>query len=234
LRLIQRITLAKFPVRPLHEALFETVEKNPKSKLGGAAASAICLGCSHFEALRLASYFDPGILHSLSLAKTVEPETLREIGELLVKENRVDSKAYAWLCMAKPGRMPLDFVERVWTWAGTPELQVELLRFAEQQLEDLPGRPYDTSMERVMILAAFGDYRPEVIGAAWAGLHRINYHRSYGNITPFPYSVEAIEKFWPMAEFEKRLARLESDEAALQQIFVGEELRRFLGGRPRD
>jgi hypothetical protein len=138
---------------------------------------------------------------------------------------------FAWTCLAAPERMPRDFVERVFHMAQTPETQIELLRFAEKQLDDLPQRPRGTPMEAVLIRAGFANYAPEVIGAAWAGMHRINYHRDYGTVSPFPYSIETIQQYWPVAEFEERLARLQADGAALGQTFVGEELRRFLGTR---
>jgi hypothetical protein len=128
--------------------------------------------------------------------------------------------------------MPQDFVERVFPMAATPEIESQLLAFAEKQLDQLPGHPKGTSMECVLICAAFGDHDPKVIGTAWLGLHRTNYLRSVGSVSPFPYSVHAIEEFWPLGEFEERLARLQKNKAALDQMFVAEELRRFLGSRP--
>jgi hypothetical protein len=89
-------------------------------------------------------------------------------------------------------------------------------------------------MERVLIRAAFGDHAPQVIGAAWSGMHRINMHREVGRPSPFPYSTNTIRQFWPLPEFEDRLKKLQANKEALEQIFVGEDLRRFLGSRVRD
>jgi len=125
-------------------------------------------------------------------------------------------------------------VEQVLPLAASPEMEVELLSFAEKQLDELPGRPTGTSMERVLIHAAFGYHDPKVIGAAWCGLHRINMHREVGSTSPFPYSVETVEQFWPLAEFEERLQKLQANKAALEQTFVGDELRRFLWSRDRN
>jgi len=231
MRMLSQISLEKHPVPELHEALFDTIRRNPKTKLARNAASAICLGCTHTEAMRLAEMLDWDILHSLSLSKRLEPETFRAIGELLVRENKVAMHQFTWTCLAAPGRMPQDFVERVFPMVDTPDAQIGLLSFAEKQLDDLPERPRGTSMEGVLIRAAFGDHAPEVIGAAWAGMHRINYRRDYGSPSPFPYSIETIEQYWPFLEFEERLARLQANKAALKQTFVAEEIRRFLGSR---
>ncbi len=227
--LLDHITYVKHPVRELHAALFETIRRYPKTRLARSAATAICLGCTHEEAMRLARIGDWDILHSLSLAK-LQPETFREIGELLVRNDRVVSGQFAWLCFAAAGRMPQDFVERVFHDAS-PSAQKELVLFAEKQLDDLPGRPLGTSMERVLIKAAFGDHSPDVITTAWAAMHRINYHRDYGSTSPFPYSVENITKYWPYHEFEQRLAKLQANKEAMSGTFVAEELRRFLGSR---
>ena len=231
LDLLGSIGLAQRAVPELHESLFAAIERNPKTKLSRMAAGAICQGCSHQEAMRLAEMLDWDILHSLSLSKCVEPETFRAIGELLVRENKVYNNQFAWICMAAPGRMPQDFVERVFSRAKSPEMEKELLLFAEKQLDLLQGRPRGTSMERVLIRAAFGDHAPEVIGTAWCAMHRINYGREVGSPSPFPYSVETITQFWPYKEFKERLARLQANEAALNETFVAEGLRRFLGSR---
>ena len=101
------------------------IARNPLSKLARSAAGVICLGCSPAEAVRLAEMLDWDTLHSLSLSKSIEPETFRAIGELLVREGKVHMNQFAWGCMAAPGRMPEDFVERVFSWVKTPEVNSE-------------------------------------------------------------------------------------------------------------
>jgi hypothetical protein len=239
-KLVGSLQLEKRAVPELHEALFEIVDRNlkvnahfdDKSKLARGAAGVICLGCTQPEAMRLAATLDWDILHSLALSKAIDPETFRAIGEFLVRENKMTMSEFAWTSLAAPGRMPQDFVESVFPSASTPERQIELLNFAEKQLEDLPQRPRGTSMERVLIRAAFGDHEAKVIGAAWCSLHRINYHREYASPSPFPYANETIQQFWTLPEFEERLARLQANEAALGETFVAEDLRRFLHTRP--
>lgn len=234
-RLLDEINITKKAVPELHDVLFETIHRQgPADRLSHAAARAICLGSpSHAVAMRLAELHDWDILHVVALAKLSDPETYREIGEMLVREDKVNFSRFAWTALAGPGRMPHDFVERVFDSAPSAEAQKELLRFAEKQLDDLPERPEGTSMERVLINTAFGDYDPGVIAEAWAGIHRINYHRDYGSISPFPFRQENIERFWPMHEFERRLARLQSNEEALKGTFVKDELDRFLRSRDR-
>lgn len=225
------ILQAKKPVHEWHPALFELIERNPRTRLSRLAANAICLGCSPDEAMRLAESLDWDILHALSLSKCIQPETFRAIGELLVRENKVDMHQYAWGCLATPDRMPQDFVELIFSRADTSETEKQLLQFAEKQLDQLYGQPKGTPMERVLIQAAFGDHAPEVIGTAWSAMRRINYHREYGSPSPFPYSMDNILQFWPYPEFEQRVERLQGNELAMQEIFVAEELRRFLGSK---
>ncbi len=228
--LLSSIALTKQPVPEIHPALFETILRDPKTRLAQAAADVFRLGCTHPEALRLAELKQWPILHALSLAK-LEPETFRAIGELLVRENMVDMSQFAWICLAVPGRLPEDFVERVFPSATSPQMQIELLKCAEKQLDDLPGRPRGTSMERVLTRACFGDHPPPVIGAAWAAMHRINMHREVGAPSPFPLTIENVVQFWPYPEFEARLARLQANQEALAQTFVGDDLHCFLGSR---
>lgn len=234
-RLLDEINITKKAVPELHDVLFETIlQQGPADRLSHAAARAICLGTpSHATAMRLAELRDWDILHIVALSKLADPETYREIGEMLVREDKVNFSRFAWTTLAGAGRMPHDFVERIFDSAPSATAQKELLRFAEKQLDDLPGRPEGTSMERVLINAAFGDYDPTVIAEAWAGMHRINYHRDYGSISPFPFKQENIERFWPMHEFERRLARLQANEEALKGTFVSDELDRFLRSRDR-
>lgn len=157
LNLLGTIQLEKRAVPELHEALFEVIDKNlevdktfsTKSKLARLAAAVLCFDCSHAEAMRLAQTLDWDILHALSLAKAVAPETLREVGVMLVRENLVKTSAFAWTCMAREGRMPLDFVEGVFSLAGTPETQSELLRFAKIQGAKLPRRFFENSFSAV-------------------------------------------------------------------------------------
>ena len=231
LSLLKELHLAKKAVPECHPVLFATIARYPKTELSEYAAGVLCFGCTHAEAIRLAELKDWRILHALSLAK-LDPETFRAIGEMLVSENMVTMGEYAWGCMAKDGRMPRDFVEHAFPFARSPETEAQLLAFAEKQLDDLPGIPKGTSMERVLIHAAFGYHEPQVIGAAWAGLHRINMHREVGGPTPFPLSTAA--EFWPLPEFEDRLKKLQANNAAMAQTFVADDLRRFLGSRVRD
>ena len=231
--LLSSISSAKAPVSALHAALFDVAGRHCGTRLGRMAATAICLSCSHAEAMQLAELLNWEMLHALSLSKAVQPETFRAIGELLVREDKVRMSQYAWSCMATPGRMPEDFVERVFSWARKRETEIELLRFAEKQLDLLVGQPRGTAMERVLIGAAFGDYSAPVIGEAWAAMHRINYHREYGSPSPFSYSVENVVAFWPLPEFEQRVARLQANQDAMNEIFVADDLRRFLDTRPR-
>ncbi len=232
LRLVESIHLAKKPVPDLHHTLMEIVRRSPNTRLGVSAVSALCLDCSHAEAVELASSSNWKILHQLAFAK-LEPETFRAIGEALVRRGMADKNRMEWMCFAAPGRMPQDFVALMFPMAFKPAEQVQLIAFAEKQLDDLQGIPSGTRMERVLIEAAFGDYAPETIGAAWAALHRINMHREYGRIYPFPYTREAIEEFFPFDDFEERVKRLQSNQAALQQTFVGEDLDRFVRSRGR-
>jgi hypothetical protein len=225
--LIRQMTLAKTPVPELHDVLFETVEKNPGSRLARAAASALCMGCTHTEALRLAETRDWDILHQVALAKHLNPGTLGEIAEMLVREDRVVHGNFTWTNLSKYGRLPDDFVERVFETAST-KAKRDLIYIAEKQLDGMPERPRGTSMERVIINAAFGDYDAEVIGAAWAAMHRINYQREYASPSPFKYSQENIEQFWPMHEFERRLSRLQANAEAMKQTFVRDDLGHFL------
>ena len=102
-----------------------------ESKLARAAAGVLCMDCSHSEAMRLAETLDWDILHGLSLAKCVEAESrYAEIGELLVRENKVTMSEFAWTCMAREGRLPADFVGKVFLSTDTKETQSELLKVA--------------------------------------------------------------------------------------------------------
>jgi hypothetical protein len=230
LDLLGSIELAKKPLPELHRALMEIVRKDPETPLSEAAVRVICMQCSDAEAIELATSNNWRMLHQLALAK-LGPETLREIGVSLFRRGMADKNRMEWMCFTK--NMPPDFVPQTFPMAAKPAEQVSLLAFAEKQLDDLEGQPWGTPMERLLIETAFGDYAPETIGAAWAALHRINMHREYGRIYPFPYTKEAIEEFFPFDDFERRVKRLQANQPALEQTFVGDDLHRFVRSRER-
>lgn len=229
-RLIGAIELAKKPVPELHRALMDVVRKHPAARMSETAAAVICMKCSHAEALELATSNNWRLLHRLGLAR-LEPETCREIGESIFRRGMANQNRMEWMCFT--AHMPEDFVPLMFPLATKPNDQISLIAFAEKQLDELEGRPRGTPMERLLIEIAFGDYEPDTIGAAWAALHRINMHRDYGKIYPFPYTKEAIEEFFRWDDFEQRLKRLQANQAALEQTFVEEDLHRFVRSRER-
>lgn len=225
-QLLRDIARGKAPAPMLHDALFRIFETTRDNRASRAAAQVIAMGGRHVDAVRLLelSDADRDVLNALLRAK-LAPETLYEIGWRLVKSGRFTMDQWGWDQAAKPGGLPVRFVEEMYPQA-TPEVQKQLLRLAEMQIE--AHAEERSSLERFLIRQCFVPAPVEVMGAAWASIHRIQMHREVGRIVPCEPTVENVAWCWTMPEFLTRLAELMANPAAVRQTFVRDDFDRFL------
>lgn len=226
LQLLQDIIRLKLPVPTLHDDLFALFETSENRRVSRSAARAITLAAIPADCYRLLemSNHDRDVIQSLLLAP-LAPETLYEIGRRQVVAGRFTMDQWGWDRAAKPGRMPVSFVEDLYGQAS-PKVQAQLLRFAEIQIE--AHEQPELSIERFLIRQCFATAPAETIGAAWASIHRIQMHRTVGLRVPFDLTVQNVEWCWTMPEFLRQLAALFAFPEAVQQTFVRDDLDRFL------
>jgi hypothetical protein len=226
LDLCRDIVRQKKAVPELHGDLFAVLQQAEDPRLRQTVAQAIGLGRRHADFLRLLELAkgNSAILQMLLLARP-EPETYLEIGRRLVNDGQFRADQWGMNEAAKPGRMPLEFAVAMYGHAGT-EGRMELLRFAEKQIEEQAGR--ELPLERFLIRQCFAGGPAELIGTAWACMHRIQMHRGAGRTVPCELTVENVDWCWEMQEFLQGLARLMADPAAVRQTFVRDDFDRFL------
>jgi hypothetical protein len=230
LGLLQEISRAKRAATALHPALFQLVAESPNGRIRKAAANAIALARHHTDFLRLLDLgsADSDIIHAMLLARP-EPETCYAIGERLVRDGRFRTSQWGWDAASKPGMMPVTFVPDLYPHA-VAEVRRELLRFAEMQIE-AHGEP-GTDLERFLIRQCFAAAPPEVTGAAWASIHRIQMHRRVGLTVPCELTPENAAWCWTMPELLEGIAYLMAHPAAVRQTFVRDDFSRFLRSAP--
>jgi hypothetical protein len=226
LDLCREIARGKKAVEELHEDLFAVIGKAEDKRVRQAAAQAISLGRRHADFLRLLELAagDSAMIQTLLLARPA-PETYRELGRQLVESGRFRADQWGLDAAAKPGGMPLGFVEEMYPHTGTPG-RAELLGFAEKQIEAQDGE--QLPLERFLIRQCFAGGPAELTGTAWACMHRIQMHRSAGRIVPCDFTLENVAWCWGVQELLQALARLMADPEAVRQTFVRDDFDGFL------
>ncbi|MBI2686904.1 MAG: hypothetical protein HYX27_11360 [Acidobacteria bacterium] len=226
LQLLRTVSLHKRAIPALHEVFFELAERSPEEQIRKAAAHAISLGRDHADSLRLLASSDErfDVVHSLLRAK-LPPETLYEIGQRLVQSDKFTMDQWGWDEAAKPNAMPMRFVEDQYPHASN-KVKAELLRFAEKQIE--AHGESRTSLERHLIRQCFAKAPAELIGAAWASIHRIQMHRQVGLTVPCDLSMENVAWCWTMPDLLTAIAGLMANPEAVEQTFVRDDFSRFL------
>lgn len=226
LQILRDIVRYKTPVPALHDDLFHLVENGADSRICEAAAQAIALARGHADAIRLVGIAGGNhrLIHCILNARPA-PATYAEIGRLLVKSGRFNMNQWGWDKAAEKDSMPITFVEDNYPHAN-PETQIELLRFAEKQIES-QGEPR-SSLERLLIRACFDGGPIERIATAWACIHRIQMHRQVGLTVPCDLSLENIDWCWSMPEVLTVIANLMANPKAVEQTFVRDDFSRFL------
>ena len=226
LELCRDIVRYKLPVETLHADLFAVMQRAEDPRVRQAAAQAISLGRRHADFVRLLELAggDTAIIQTLLRARP-EPETYLEIGRRLVESGHFRAEQWGLDAAAKPGGMPLGFVEEMYPHTGTRG-RAELLGFAEKQIEAHGAE--QLPLERFLIRQCFAGGAAELTGTAWACMHRIQMHREVGRNVPFELTAENVGWCWEMPEFLQGVARLMADPEAVRQTFVRDDFDRFL------
>jgi hypothetical protein len=225
-QLLQDITRTKTAIPAIHNELFAIFDTSTDHRISQSAATAICLARNPADALRLLD-ISPGnrdLIQVLLRAK-FPPNTLWEIGHRLIANGHFNMDHWGWDQAAKPDAMPVSFVPDHYAAAST-ETRHQLLRFLELQIEAhaSPRSP----LEQFLIRQCFATAPAELIGTAWAGIHRIQMHRTVGLLVPFDLTLENIQWCWALPKFLTALAGIMAHPQAVQQTFVRDDLDRFL------
>jgi len=226
LQLLHDILRYKHAIPELHDVFFALVENSPAPRVSRAAAQAIALARRHGDSIRLLDITgnNRDIINSLLRSK-LAPETYAELGGRMVRDGYFNMNQWGWDEAAKPECMPLSFVADNYSQA-TPDTQSELLRFAEKQIEahGVPRSP----LERMLIRQCFAKGPADLIGTAWACIHRVQMHRQVGLTVPCDLSLENVEWCWSMPEVLTAIAGLMANPKAVEQTFVRDDFDRFL------
>ena len=226
LQICRDISRYKHAIPAIHDGLFALVENSLEPRVRHAAAQAITLARHHAESLRLLDLAgdDHDIIHSVLRSKSA-PETYAEIGRRLVRRGQFSMAQWGWDEAAKPDAMPMTFVADNYPHA-TSQTQCELLCFAEKQIE--AHGVERSALERLLIRQCFASGPAELIGAAWACIHRVQMHRQVGLIVPCGLSMENVAWCWSVPEILTAIAGLMANPEAVRQTFVRDDFDRFL------
>ncbi|MFN0106376.1 MAG: hypothetical protein ACKV2U_30330 [Bryobacteraceae bacterium] len=226
LQLLRDVIRYKNPIPALHNDFFALIENSSDVRVRQAAAQAISLARFHPDSLRLLDLAngDSGIIHSLLRSKPA-PESYLEIGRRLVRTGHFNMDQWGWDQAAKPDAMPVTFVEENYPHANH-DTRRELLRFAEKQIE--AHGVLRSPLERLLIRQCFASAPAELIGTAWACVHRIQMHREAGLTVPCDLSLENVSWCWTLPEVLTAIADLMANREAADQTFVRDDFDRFL------
>ena len=229
-QLLRDLVRCKRAYRELETVLFSIVESTTNARALQGAAQVIAMARDHAAGLRLLRMAEGHreIIQALLRSKP-EPGTFMEIGRYLVETGHLSMDHWGWDQAAKPGAMPIEFVEEVYPHAADA-IKIHLLRFAELQIEAHGAER--SSLERHLIRQCFADAPVEMIGTAWACIHRIQMHRRVGLTVPCDLSMENVDWCWTMPEVLMAIARLMGNPEAVRQTFVRDDFDRFLRSAP--
>ncbi len=229
-QLLHDLVRYKRAYRELEPALFSIVEFTKNARALRAAARAIGMARDHAACIRLLRMANGHreIIQAL-LGGKPEPRTYLEIGRYLVETGHLSMDHWGWDDAAKPGAMPIEFVEEVYPHAAD-DVKEHLLRFAEKQIEAHGAER--SSLERHLIRQCFAAAPVELMGTAWACIHRIQMHRRVGLTVPCDLSMENVQWCWSMPEVLQAIARLMGNPEAVRQTFVRDDFDRFLRSAP--
>ena len=215
--LVEALVRRKSAAPEAADTLLQIVETTDDKTLRERSVRVLCREIRPEWVLRLAraAKGDTSIYQSLLQAEGLTPEGALELGDFLLSVGRFAKHQYGVSTLAEKGRMPFHFVPERFPAAGA-EVQEELLRFAELQLEH--GGPED--LHRFVMNAAFGPHPAKVRAAAWWVLHR--WYRSQGEYAgrgPLALKKDVVARFFgSFAAFLPRLAAVLRDVDTLKEV----------------
>lgn len=225
IQLLSDIARLKAPATALHPALFRLVE-NAGPRVRRSAARVLTIARDPADCLRLLDLgMDDHDIKQCLLRSGVDPETYREMGRRMVSEEKLSAEQWGWDEALKPGNMPVDFIPEIYGHASDA-MRIHLLRLAEKQIE-IHGKER-TELERFLIRQCLADAPADVVGQAWAGMHRIQMHRQVGLTVPCDLSMENVAWCWTLPELLDGIARLLARPETVRQTFVRDDFSRFL------
>jgi hypothetical protein len=199
-------------------ALVETVDDERDRE---RAARVLARSCTHAQALRIvdAAAGDRSIYQTLLQFTPLPSETVTEVLRRMVERRHFAMHQYGLPALAADARVADTFVPR-WFASAEESTQLELLRFAEAQLEARG----DEALHRFVMGVVFGDGSARLRAAAWWSLHRwyrsLGEHRGEG---PLRLHVELVERFFgSVGALVPRLIAVVGDGATMREVGVYE------------
>ena len=211
------------PLPELGDTLLAIVETTDDDTLRERAARILCRQARPEWALRIAraARGERYIFQSLlSERAALPPETLAEVAAYLIDAGFFTMNQYGIEDAATRGAIPDSFVPAQFDRAGA-EIRIELLRFAEKQLEARG----DEALHRFVMNVVFGPHPAARRAAAWWVLHRWYRRDDVRGEGPLKLAREPIERFFGSpARFIPMLAQVLRDDATLKEVGVYEML----------
>jgi hypothetical protein len=226
--LVESLLRRKEPAPEAAETLMEIVETTQDKSLRERAARILCRRINPGWVLRIAraAQEDRHIYQSLLQAEGLPPETALELGDFLIANGHFAMHQYGLSALAEKGGMPDTFVPSRFSRADD-ETRLELLRFAESQLEQ--GKSEE--LHRFVMSVVFGPYPAKTRAAAWSSLHR--WYRSQGEYRgegPFKLETSVLNRFFgSVGAFVPKLAAVLRDHDTLKEVGYYEMMAHVLG-----
>ncbi|MBI4905250.1 MAG: hypothetical protein HY820_16565 [Acidobacteria bacterium] len=224
LELLKKLSMRRKPVPDLRRTLTKIAEETKDRGVLSAACHVLCFGVPPGEAVRLAelSGRDRTIYQALLQRAELPPEYLAELCGHWVETGEFNAGQWGMDDVAKPGRMPLDFVPRQWSKASD-EVRVELIAFAEVQLRHAA----DEGLHRFLVQRLFAPDAEEVVIQTWKCLYRW-----YSREVQLVVSKAALTRFFDApAAFLPVLRRFLGDgepPAMLREMWIREPLAKLI------
>jgi hypothetical protein len=221
--LVASLVSRKGPAPEAGETLLGIVESTQDGTLRERAARVLCRQLRPEWAIRIAraAKGDCHIFQSLlSEEAALPPETLSEFARWMVENRHFTLSQYGLDQAAQRGAIPDGFLSSVFGPADE-ETRVELLRFAEKQLEARG----DEGLHRRVMEVVFGDHPAKIRREAWWVLHRWYRQKDVRGEGPFSLSKEPVERFFgSYRAFLPKLAAVLRDPETLKEVGVYEFL----------
>jgi hypothetical protein len=226
--LVESLIHRKEPAPEAEETLLGIVETTKDETLRERAARILCRKLRPEWVLRIARKAgkDRHIYQSLLQAPDLDAEGAVALGDFLIQNGFFRMSQYGLSSLAENGRMPETFVPTRFDRADE-ETRLELLRFAETQLNRQQGEP----LHKFVMGVVFGAYGAKLRSGAWWVLHRsYRHHGEYRGEGPFKLEKDVVKRFFgSFKAFLPKLAAVLRDRDTMKEVGYYEMMANVLG-----
>jgi hypothetical protein len=233
--ILNALSRRKEPVPELHDALWK-LAKNPTKSARRVRAQAIrlvVLNKRPEDAVPLISLdgVDTNVIQEVLQRMALGPADLELVARCLVDRNKFSHRQYGVTDLATKGSLSDDFVASVWSRCVDDEQRIDLLRFAEEQLNARD----DESLHRFVMSIVWADGTVKLRAQAWWVLLRWYGRSRHASKGPLAIEESAITTFFPsvVAFFDRFVALMKQPDLE-QELSLLEVLSNLLRYSPAE